>query len=101
MSDDILKRGSILRIETVTGSIYYCMWRKGDKGLYQYRKGMWTPNKKGQKIVEKKSTEWYDVLTANMKEAFTTSEVLQDDFITVLRKDTNTPAIVKPKRGKL
>ena len=92
MSEDIFKRGSILRLETVSGNIYYCLWRKDNKGLYQYRNGAWTPRKKDQEVIAKKAARWYDVVTKTMKEEFTVSEVRNEDFIAVLKQDAETKA---------
>lgn len=92
MSADIFKSGSILRLETVTGNIYYCMWRSSDKGLYQYRKGVWAPRKKGDEVIAKKAGKWYDAITSTMKEEFTVSEIRQEDFIDTLKRDSKPKA---------
>ena len=87
MSEVSLKSSAILRVETVTGNIYYCMWRNSNKGLYQYRKGCWTPVKRGEEVLAKEADEWYDVLTSTMKEEFTISEIRHEDFIEILKQD--------------
>jgi len=87
MSYEFFKRGSIIRYETVTGNIYYAMWRRTDQGLYQYRNDMWVPRKRGDEVIAKSAKEWYSTVERTMKEQFTILEVRHEDFIRVLKDD--------------
>lgn len=95
MSADTLRSGDILRLETFSGKIYYCMWRqvppfakKKTKGsLHQYKPSGWSTRMKGKKPLVKTADEWYVGITSSIPEKFTTSSVSHLDFLRVLKED--------------
>lgn len=90
MSVEVLSKGNVLRIETVSGNISYTFWCRTNQGLYQYRHGKWIPRKRDGEVIAKSAKEWYSTLEKTMKEPFTAVEILHEHFVACLRQDSRT-----------